>query len=500
MPQFEINYAQGVPSVVSMPRANMNVDTGAGILADAMSNFGNRLFEIGEKQQQANNAVEFSSMKRKYDEIGSAAMTGLENVTDDKEAEKLVIQYRQDVESLRSNSPSVNQEFLIHVNDTATRWTDAFANKVEGNKIKQLNDEFEVNYSGYLEHGDYAGANELLSNMQYAGAISPVKAEERRKSFFGDALLTQSDRLINLGDSASLKRAEGILTNMPKLTEKDGKSVQFTSKQLDTMDGLKTKLLSAKNRGDSALKVQQEKEQWDLYKMSENGNLTLDMLDKSVISADEKRQIWNNYQQAQYQKSKAGVSAIEEGDPAILAEVNKIVDLRPDRITPSQIYAVKGLGTRHMTGLVDRLNKNNQDKNPIDKKYKAQLASLYEAKVFGEKIKPETSDAYMKLQGELDMFLATNPSDDQAQKYFSLLIREKVKSSKIASIYTGTHGAILGVPGFIAYQSYREIKKALSGSPDTMTNTPPKEYPDATWDTQNNMWVVVRNGRKMGVQ
>jgi len=500
MAQFDIQYAQGVPDVVRQPRANMNVDTGAGQIGNAVAQFGNNLNGIAQKYRQADNALEFSTMKRRYDEFGSAAMSGLQNVSDPVEAQKIIDQYQKDVSSLQSKNGEVNQEFQIHVNDTATRWTDAFAGTIEKNKVKQLNDEFDANYQGYLEQGDYAGANELLDNLTVAGSITKTKADDRRKTFFGDTLLAQADRLINTGDAASLKRAEGIIENMPKLTAKDGKPIQFTGQQIETMDALRTNLYATQNRVNGALKVQQDKEQWELYKKSEDGTLTQSMLDKSVISADEKRQIWSNYQTAQYQKAKAGISSLEEGDPSVLANLNAIIDLAPEKINEAGIYAAtqNGLGTKHVTGLVDRYRKNIADKDPVDKKYKAQLASLYEAKLFGEKIKPETSDAYMKVQGELDTFLSTKPTDEQAQKYFSELIRKKVRGGWISSIYNSDLFLATASPTRFLY---REYKKRMSPNPPAIkTNTPPKEYPDATWDVQNNMWVVVRNGRKMGVQ
>jgi hypothetical protein len=88
MPQFEINYAKGVPSVVSMPRANMNVDTGAGILADATSRLGDTLAGIGMKVQHAQNAMELSTLQRKSEEINNASLMALQGV-DPKDDESI---------------------------------------------------------------------------------------------------------------------------------------------------------------------------------------------------------------------------------------------------------------------------------------------------------------------------------------------------------------------------------------------------------------------------
>jgi hypothetical protein len=110
MPQFEINYAQGVPSVVSMPRANMNVDTGAGILADATSRLGDTLAGIGMKVQHAQNAMELSTLQRKSEEINNASLIALQGVDpkDDESIAKIKEQRNKDLSGLKSKSQAVN--------------------------------------------------------------------------------------------------------------------------------------------------------------------------------------------------------------------------------------------------------------------------------------------------------------------------------------------------------------------------------------------------------
>jgi hypothetical protein len=493
MANFPINYFQGAPNVVSMPRANMNVDSGAGLLAEATSRMGETLAGIGMKVQQAQNAMELSTLQRKSEEINNASLMALQGVDpkDDESIQKIQQKRDTDLKGLTSKSQAVNDTFAMHLNSESPRWDMQFQGNVIQKKAKGAKDDFDLNAQQFLADGNQDAYLKLLYNAKATEVISQVEFDYRSKNATADSYLQQAENKINRGDAKSIEDADAMLTAL------GGDKLKLDPKQLEKRDNLKTQMYAAQNRKNGALATQQDKEQWDLYKKSEDGTLTQSMLDTSVISADEKRQIWNNYQTVQYQKAKTGVSALEEGDPTVLAEANKVIDLAPEKINEAMIYEwqKKGVGTKHITGLVDRWKKNMNEKDPVAKKYKSQLASLYEAKLFGEKIKPETSDAYMKVQGELDTFLATNPTDEQTQKYFSGLIREKVKSGRISSIFNWSVEN-LTPPGWI-YQEYKKYKGKSESAP---SNNPPKEYPDATWDTTNNMWVVVRNGRKMGVQ
>jgi hypothetical protein len=240
--------------------------------------------------------------------------------------------------------------------------------------------------------------------------------------------LAQANRLINTGDESSLRQADGILSNMPTLTTADGKPVKLTGKQVETMDNLKVNLISSQNRVNSALRQQKDKESWNLFKASEDGTLTMTMLDNSVVDADEKQEIWRNYKIAQRQKLESGISQIEEGDPAVLAQLNAIIDLAPEKITKAQIYGFvdKGLGTKYVTSLVDRWDRNIKEDEPVLKKYRAELGRLHESGLFGNKKNAATSDTYLKLSKKLDTFLDTNPTDEMARRFFSTLIREDV--------------------------------------------------------------------------
>ena len=141
-------------------------------------------------------------------------------------------------------------------------------------------------------------------------------------------------------------------------------------------------------------------------------------------------QTWQQYQRAQTQKAESGISAIEDGSPIVRAQMNALVDLKPDELDEESIYRQinNGLGTRHAPGLVDRLKRNQKQRNPTDKIFLQTLSAMWTAGTFGKKKNASTAEIYIRLQKNLDTFLKTNPSSAEAQKFFEQLIVEDVRT------------------------------------------------------------------------
>jgi hypothetical protein len=120
MPQFEINYAQGVPSVVSMPRANMNVDTGAGDIGRAVSGFGGAMFEVGQKIQMAQDAMDLSILNQTGEKMDLDAELALSKITDAEEQAKFIQKHEADRANLSSKSNNrIQNAYQINYNNTS---------------------------------------------------------------------------------------------------------------------------------------------------------------------------------------------------------------------------------------------------------------------------------------------------------------------------------------------------------------------------------------------
>jgi hypothetical protein len=215
MAKFDINYTQGAPNVVSMPRANMNVDTGAGILAEATSRMGDTLAGIGMKVQQAQNAMELSTLQRKSEEINNASLMALQGVDpkDDESIQKIQQKRDTDLKGLTSKSQAVNDTFAMHLNSESPRWDMQFQGQVIQKKAKGAKDDFDLNAQQFLADGNQAAYLKLLNNAKATEVISPQEFDFRAKNMTNDSLLAQSESLSLDGNFVAAEERLGKLDN-----------------------------------------------------------------------------------------------------------------------------------------------------------------------------------------------------------------------------------------------------------------------------------------------
>ena len=212
MGKFDIEFAKGTPEVVRQPRANMNVDTGAGILAEATSRMGDALANVGMKIQQAQNAMELSTMQRKAFEIHNASIMALQGVDpkDDESIAKIKQQRDKDLSGLKSKSMAVNDTFTMHMNEQMPRMDMHFQTEVVQKKAKAVEDDFNLNASSLLSDGSPEALGQyakMLHNAVATDVISPVKFDYLSKNIPNDSALAQADKFIGNKDGAAALQA-----------------------------------------------------------------------------------------------------------------------------------------------------------------------------------------------------------------------------------------------------------------------------------------------------
>lgn len=232
-----------------MPRANINVDTGAGMFGQAIAQLGETFYEKGKRIQQAENALELSSMKRKYEEINLSAMEALSTTYDDESQQKILEQLEKDRGTILSKNAEVNNEFQIHVNAVSPGIKGAFAKRIVANKQKNLLADFEFNYNEMLGNGDINGAVGLVGKMHESGAITPAEALARVKNAPVDMVFAQSRKEL-------VANPQGVINKLS--------SPEFTSKlspdQLEAND----KLLSIARKQSKVVSSESNKQLTDL--------------------------------------------------------------------------------------------------------------------------------------------------------------------------------------------------------------------------------------------
>lgn len=505
MGNFDIEYSQASPTVVKMPRASMNVDTGAGAIGQGLQGLGNAGFEIGQKIQHAENAMELSTLRMTTEEKWNSAYQTMKDIKDPEERAKFYQKARQDISSVKAKNGKVDNAFQMYLHDNLPAMDVRYTELDNGLRIRSAKDQLEFNGQFLLEKGDAKSLDDYRQLLAVARKTDLIGDAEFQKKFddaSGDSFIMQARRKIDTDPEFALSVLQDPETRK-----------QLNNDQLNDADSLITRALSTKNRANLALKDTQDKQKWDLYKKSEDLTLTKEEVDNSVLSPEDKIYIWQNYQSVQVSKSKGEVSSIENSDPMMLAKVNSIIDLHPESVTTDGIYKMigNGIGTKDVTGLVDRLNKNKAEKNPIAAKFKAELSRLLSAGTLGKKEKLETSNKFLDMQYKLEQFLAKNPTDEQTQTFFNGLVKENqsgwvegIKNlysgfkEKTIQAYESPAGYVMGGP-FAAKKIYDKLTS------NDKTNAPiqspkPAEYPDAVWNEKHNMWTVVRDGKLMGVK
>jgi hypothetical protein len=226
MASFPISYNQTVPGVVQQPRANMNVDTGAGILAEATSRMGESLAGIGMKIQNAQNAMELSTLQRKSEEIHNASILALQGVDpkDDEAIGKIKQQRDKDLQGLKSKSMAVNDAFAMHLNSEMPRMDMHFQTDVLQKKAKGAKDDFDLNAQTFLADGKQADYLKLLHNAQATDVISTEEFDYRAKNMPNDSALAQADKFIgNKNGAAALDALSKIKDPNPEQVKQQHK-------------------------------------------------------------------------------------------------------------------------------------------------------------------------------------------------------------------------------------------------------------------------------------
>ena len=254
MPEFPIQYAQGTPNVISMPRANVNIDTGAGILAEATSRLGETLANAGFKILQAQNAMELSTLQRKSSEIQMASLTALQGIDprDDEAIAKIKQKRDFDLSALRSKSMAVNDTLKIHINQEMPRFDAQFQGDVLQRKAKAVKDDFDLNAQQYLADGNQSQYLKLLHNAVATDVITPVEFEYRTKTAANDTLLAQAERDIgNKNGIGALEKLAQTKNMTPEQVQRQHQ-LEIWAKQISKInsDGAKDQAIDLMNKVD----------------------------------------------------------------------------------------------------------------------------------------------------------------------------------------------------------------------------------------------------------
>lgn len=213
MGNFDIVYSKRLPPAQG-PNVTIspNVSTGAELVAQAIQGLGG----VFSRMNEAWEATQLSTMKRRYDEAGFEALRTYSE-TGDEDARKVLLQkWSQDIDGIRSESNSVNRQFREYRNDVEPKWADNFAGAEALIQKRNILADGRANIQKYLEQGDILKVDEQAKILVDKNLISPAEGQELMRDAPNDAILAQANRMLTTNPNGALK----ILDNLKNPTER----------------------------------------------------------------------------------------------------------------------------------------------------------------------------------------------------------------------------------------------------------------------------------------
>lgn len=173
MGNFPVQYTEAAPSgrISGIPAR----ETGA--MGRAISGVGRAVGQIGQKIQDAEDAMELSTLQRKSDEIWNAAYDTMRTTEDPERRAELFDKAKRDASAMTSKSGRVNDAYQMHLNSMFPRWEYNFNNLDRELRIQRATDEYKYNAQAMLENGDVPGYAKLQYTAQDVGVITPETAK-----------------------------------------------------------------------------------------------------------------------------------------------------------------------------------------------------------------------------------------------------------------------------------------------------------------------------------
>lgn len=182
MAKFDIQYSQTIPNVTRMPRANLDVDTGAGDIARAVQGAGSAIQEVGERLDIMQAQTQLSEFKRTSEEEYNRMLIELGGNLD---PDTYDAEYQKTLASIRSRMPKnakAARGAELWLNTKSPDWE----SQIVGKKLYRAEDNFfaegdmlaaQVIASG--EEKDYQILVDYLAEGYNAGGIRQKPNESK---------------------------------------------------------------------------------------------------------------------------------------------------------------------------------------------------------------------------------------------------------------------------------------------------------------------------------
>jgi hypothetical protein len=224
MANFPIEYSQGqLSGGGGAPRARIGSPVGQLSLARATGDLGNTLFDISQKAEKAEAAMELSGLQRQYEEAEATMLDTISKMDDEEARQKFYEKWKQDTPAgLVSKRDLVNQSMKIYLDRQAPQTDKLYQSLNTTLKIKSAMDKWEFNALKNLEAGNFEAYSRDAKIAFDAGLMGPEEYKTRIENFPIESTFAQARILMDKDPQKALAMLEGLdnLTG-PQLDKRD---------------------------------------------------------------------------------------------------------------------------------------------------------------------------------------------------------------------------------------------------------------------------------------
>lgn len=256
-----------------MPRANIDVDTGAGEIGAGLAGLGGALFEIGQKIKNSNMILENAKAERQYETSMNAAFETIKSPSFDPFDEDSIAKLKQKTEesmlSYQSKYSEVNVASQARYDGNYAQWDTKFKGLLEQKRAGKVEDEKVALEQYYYETGDVFKFARLQNSLVATGQQGRKEADNKITDFQKNSALAQAR--IAIGNN----NPQGAITMLQDLKGLSGEQLDQRDKLLrianETLKGLndgfgkeilstilKSANVSAPERANIALQLKQQ--------------------------------------------------------------------------------------------------------------------------------------------------------------------------------------------------------------------------------------------------
>lgn len=337
---FPLTFNQELPSGrAGAPIADPSrLARGGQEIAAAVFQVGKKALALDQFIQEAKGTLDLTNLQRQDSEFKNAALDALDSpdldIFDDDAITAIKEKADTDRTAQVSKYDTANFNYQNHLGKTSAAWDKSFADRVNEIRTGNLRDNFELNAEDLLGRGDVGGYKTLIANMRNTGVITQTEADYRTKNADTDSILKQASRHLERGNT---EFAAGLL-NQVDIRKLSIDQLKYRNKLLKA-----TTQTSEEQTNGAIAEVVVQKDNLKGATVLEKTAAAQDMK-QSLIDAGVTGNALERWFGILDKWAGGDTDATEEYDPKAYLRVSAQVMLNPDKITPTQIYALVGLG------------------------------------------------------------------------------------------------------------------------------------------------------------